>query len=201
MSLCIGLTGGIASGKSTVASEFEKLEVPVIDADHVAREVVAPNSDGLKAVIDEFGPAFLDAQGQLDRARMRELIFRIPEKRQTLEGILHPLIRQSLKTWRHALQAPYGLMMVPILIEGGFDVICDRILVVDVPEDTQIERLRNRDGGSETDARRILAAQVSRAERLSRADDVIENLGSAKDLTAKVEKLHRFYRSLAQSAG
>ena len=199
MSLCIGLTGGVASGKSTVAAEFEKLQVPVIDADQVARDVVATGSPGLEAVIAHFGSEFRTTEGTLDRTRMREHVFAHPEERKTLEEILHPLIRARLREWREQLTAPYGIMMVPILIEGGFDHLCERILVVDVPEELQIERVRARDGSSLETARNILRAQASREERLLRADDIILNTGSPDDLVQKVADLHARFLKLAES--
>ena len=156
MSLCIGLTGGIASGKSTVAAEFAALGADVIDADTVAREVVAPGSEGLAAVAEHFGPDFLSPEGALDRRRMREHVFADPARRRELEGLLHPRIRAGLHAWREALQAPYGLMMVPILVEGGFDSLCQRVLVVDVAESVQIARLQARDDIDATLARQIV---------------------------------------------
>lgn len=199
MSLCIGLTGGIASGKSTVAEEFIRLNVPVIDADQVARDVVQPGSPGLEAVIAYFGEQFRSADGSLDRALMREHLFSDNQQRKELEAILHPLIRNQLTHWRTHLDSPYGLMMVPILIEGGFDKICDRILVVDVPESVQIDRVCARDGGTVEAAKNILAAQATRAERLQRADDVIDNTGSTAHLKEQVDELHQSYLDLAQS--
>ena len=197
MSLCIGLTGGIASGKSTVAAEFAALGADVIDADTVAREVVAPGSEGLAAVAEHFGPDFLSPEGALDRRRMREHVFADPARRRELEGLLHPRIRAGLHAWREALQAPYGLMMVPILVEGGFDSLCQRVLVVDVAESVQIARLQARDDIDATLARQMLAAQASRAERLARADDVIDNSGPPEALAAQVAALHRRYLDLA----
>ncbi len=199
MSLCVGLTGGVASGKSTVAEAFAALGVPYIDADQVARDVVRPNSPGLQAVAAHFGPEVLTADGELDRPRMRELVFNDPAQRQQLEKILHPLIRAELTIWRNQLAAPYGLLMVPILVEGGFDSICDRILVVDVAEAAQIERLCARDNNTPELAKKILAAQASRDTRLARADDVIDNSGAAAELEPKVAALHAQYLKLAQS--
>ncbi len=199
MSLCIGLTGGIASGKSTVAEGFAQLGVPVIDADQVARDVVQPGTPGLQAVIDHFGTPVLTDSGELNRPLMRERVFNDPAERKALESILHPRIRAALTDWRQALTAPYGLLMVPILVEGGFDTICDRILVVDVPEETQIERLCARDNNTPELARKILAAQAPRETRLERADDVIENTGTPADLAPQIAALHARYLKLAQS--
>lgn len=195
--LCIGLTGGVASGKSTVASAFSALGIPVIDADQVARDVVAPGSAGLQQVVAHFGSDCLNAEGGLDRTRMRQKVFADPTQRRALESILHPLIRADLIAWREALLPPYGILMVPILIEGGFDQICDRILVVDVAEDTQIDRLCQRDGVDRTLAQQMLAAQASRSQRLARADDVLLNDGREDQIPAQVEALHSRYLSLA----
>lgn len=199
MSLCIGLTGGIASGKSTVAEAFAELGTPVIDADQVARDVVQPGTPGLQAVAAHFGDDFITPAGELNRQRMRETVFNDPTQRKALEAILHPLIRSELIAWRQDLTAPYGLLMVPILVEGGFNTICDRILVVDVPESVQVQRLCARDNNSPELARKILAAQASRETRLSYADDVIENTGTPDDLKPRVAILHAQYLKMAQS--
>ncbi len=197
MSLCVGLTGGIASGKSTVGSLFEQLGVPVIDADQVARDVVAPGSAGLQAVAQHFGATFITENGEMDRRRMREHVFAAPEQRKVLEGLLHPLIKQQLRAWREALTAPYGILMVPILREGGFDSLVDRILVVDVPRETQHARLIARDDIDATLADNMLNAQADRASRLAMADDVIDNSGTPDALPSQVEQLHQKFLSLA----
>ncbi len=197
MSLCVGLTGGIASGKSTVGSLFEQLGVPVIDADQVARDVVAPGSAGLQAVAQHFGATFITENGEMDRRRMREHVFAAPEQRKVLEGLLHPLIKQQLRAWREALTAPYGILMVPILREGGFDSLVDHILVVDVPRETQHSRLIARDDIDATLADNMLNAQADRASRLAMADDVIDNSGTPDALPSQVEQLHQKFLSLA----
>lgn len=197
--LCVGLTGGIASGKSTVARLFEQRGVSSIDADQVARDVVAPGSEGLKAVIAAFGEVMRLPDGGLNRAAMREHVFNDSAERKRLEAILHPLIRERLRYWRETFGGPYGLLVVPILVEGGFHTLCDRIAVVDVPEEVQIKRLCARDGNSEELARKILAAQATRAERLGFADDVIDNSSDAADLELEVAALHPHYLDLAQS--
>ena len=197
MSLCIGLTGGIASGKSTVAEHFIALGVPLIDADQVARDVVASGSEGLSAVIAHFGEDFLDADGSLDRRKLRERVFADPAERKALEAMLHPRIRQALADWRAGLTAPYGILMAPIMTEAGFDALVDRILVVDVSRDTQIARLIQRDDIDTTLAEQMLAAQADRATRLARADDVIDNSGAPQAIKAQVEALHERYLALA----
>lgn len=197
MSLCIGLTGGIASGKSTVAQAFADLGVPVLDADQVSRDVVAPGTPGLAAVIAEFGNEFLSAEGGLDRRALREHVFREPAQRQRLEALLHPRIRDAMRDWRDNLQAAYGILMVPILIEGGFDQLCDRILVVDLPAQEQIRRLRQRDDITAELAHNMLAAQATREQRLQRADDVIDNSGPPRAWAARIAQLHQQYLDLA----
>lgn len=197
VSLCVGLTGGIASGKSTVAEKFSELGVPVIDADQVARDVVVPGSAGLAAVIAHFGTDFLQADGNLNRRRLREAIFTEPAQRQQLESLLHPLIHQGLAQWRAVLNAGYGLLMAPIMTEGGFDQHTDRILVVDVSRDTQKQRLMARDDIDEILAEQMLNAQADRASRLAIADDVIDNSAPASNLQSQVEQLHRRYQQLA----
>lgn len=197
MSLCIGLTGGIASGKSTVAQAFADLGVPVLDADQVARDVVAPGTPGLAAVIAEFGTEFLSAEGSLDRRALREHVFSDPAQRQRIEALLHPRIRDAMRNWRDNLQAAYGILMVPILIEGGFDQLCDRILVVDLPAQEQIRRLQQRDDISAELAHNMLAAQATREQRLQRADDVIDNSGPPRAWAARIAQLHQQYLDLA----
>ncbi len=200
VSYCVGLTGGIASGKSTVAAAFAALGVPWIDADQVAREVVVPGSAGLQAVIDRFGQEMLDANGALDRRRMREHVFGDEAARRDLEALLHPRIRDRLREWRDALADGYGLMVVPILIEGGFDTLVDRVLVVDVPEAVQLDRLMRRDGIDAELARRMIAAQLPRARRLEAADDTVDNSASMDTLAARVAALHATYLRLASAA-
>lgn len=197
MSLCVGLTGGIASGKSTVGRLFEELGVPVIDADQVARDVVAPGTPGLQDVAQHFGADFITDAGELDRRKMREHVFAHPEQRQALEKLLHPRIKQALRDWRDALTAPYGILMVPIMREGGFDTLVDRIVVVDVSRETQHSRLIARDDINATLADNMLNAQADRASRLAIADDVIDNSGAPEDLPEQVQQLHQRLLALA----
>jgi dephospho-CoA kinase len=176
--LRIGLTGGIASGKTTVAHRFVELGIPVIDADESARTVVAPGMPGLAAVVDKFGTGLLIADGELDRRALRHLIFADPDRRRELEAILHPLIRADMEQRAHTSAGPYIVMAIPLLVEGGAIDRVDRILVVDVPEDLQRQRVMRRDGVSAEQAQAILAAQTSRENRLQVADDVILNVGT-----------------------
>jgi dephospho-CoA kinase len=196
--LRIGLTGGIASGKSTVAQRFMELGIPVIDADAAARAVVAPGTPGLAAVAERFGPRVLDPSGALDRRALRNLIFDDPGSRRDLEAILHPLIKAAMERDAESAVGPYVVLAIPLLVESGARARVDRILVVDVDEAAQLRRLQSRDGGSLEQARAILASQASRAARLAAADDVVTNLGSVTDLRQAVDELHRRYLRLAE---
>src|SRR5688572_13566506 len=198
--LTVGLTGGIASGKSLAAQAFADLGVPVINADAVAREVVAPGSPGLRQIAERFGTKFLTSAGQLDRRAMREHVFADVMERRALETITHPLIRARLLQWRDAQQGPYCVLDVPILVESGLDALVDRILVVDAPPELQVQRLIARDGIAAELAQLMLAAQASREERLEHADDVILNTGSPQAVRDAVARLHPFYQSLASGA-
>jgi dephospho-CoA kinase len=195
--LRIGLTGGIASGKSTVAERFSELGVPVIDADVSARIAVAPGSPGLAQVVAKFGEHLLTADGALDRRALRNLIFSDPGRRRELEAILHPLIRADMERRASAAAGPYLVMAIPLLIEGGGRERVDRILLIDVGEEVQLKRLMERDGGTLEQARAILAAQASRASRLEAADDVVLNEGALSALRYTVDRLHQRYLDLA----
>jgi dephospho-CoA kinase len=196
--LLIALTGGIASGKTAVAELFASLGVPVLDTDQIARDVVAPGSPALGELVAEFGAQILDAQGKLDRARMRERVFGDPQQRLKLEAITHPAIRAELARRSAAAGGDYQIHVIPLLVETGRAEVYDRVLVVDCPEEAQIERLMARDGASRARAEEILAAQVSREERLNAAHDVIENTGTLEDLERFVQTLHRNYALLAR---
>lgn len=196
--LVIGLTGGIAAGKSAVTRRFEALGVHVHDADVAAREVIAPGTAGLSAVVDAFGDDVLDDAGQLDRPAMRRRVFADPAARATLEGIIHPRVREWLHERAATEAGPYCLLAIPLLAENIEHYRwVDRVLLVDAPESVQVTRLIARDGIDETLARRILAHQASRAERLALADDVIENHGDESALDNAVTELHQRYLSLA----
>ena len=197
--LRIGLTGGIASGKSSVAQRFAELGVPVIDADESARMVVAPGSPGLAEIVGKFGESLLTADGALDRRSLRNLIFSDSGRRRELEALLHPLIRADMERRASLASGPYQVLAIPLLIEGGGRERVDRILVVDVEEQVQLKRLMERDGGTAEQAKAILAAQASRATRLQAADDVLPNMGSLSELRHGVDQLHRRYLGLAGS--
>lgn len=196
--LLIALTGGIASGKTAVAEMFAQFGVPVLDTDQIARDVVAPGMPALARLVAEFGPEILDTRGGLDRARMRERVFRDPEQRLKLEAITHPAIREELARRAAAAGGDYQIHVIPLLVETGRPDAYDRVLVVDCPESAQMERLLARDGTSGEQAAKILAAQASREDRLNAAHDVIENTGTLEDLRRFVQTLHRNYALLAR---
>ena len=197
MSLTIGLTGGIASGKSRVMECFAQLGVPVLDADQVSRDIVAPPSPALRSIADRFGPEVLLTDGTLNRRWLREKVFADAQARRDLEAITHPLIGAQLREWRDAQTAPYCILAVPILIEAGFYRLVDRILVVDAHEEHQSTRLIQRDGITDTLARQMIAAQASRKRRLAAAHDVLDNSGDEARIPALVKELHNFYLKLA----
>ena len=198
--LRIGLTGGIGSGKSTVAQRFQELGVPVVDADESARFVVAPGTPGLEQISNRFGAEVLTAEGVLDRRALRNVVFADSSLRRELESILHPLIRDDMEQRAAAAQGPYLIMAIPLLIESGGPKRVDRVLVVDLPEDLQLLRVMSRDGSDLTQARAILAAQSSRENRIKAADDVLLNDGSVSELRLAVDALHQRYLRLAAEA-
>lgn len=197
MSLAIGLTGGVASGKSYVQGLFAELGVPIIEADDVGRAVVQPGEPALAEIAARFGADMLLADGQLNRPRMRERVFQDAAALRELEAITHPHIRARLRAWRDAQTAPYCLLSAAILLESGMASLVSRVLVVDAPEQDQLSRLMRRDGIAEPLARAMLARQWTRAERLARADDLIDNPEPAGDLRPAVQALHRRYLGLA----
>ncbi|KRG70180.1 dephospho-CoA kinase [Pseudoxanthomonas dokdonensis] len=199
----IGLTGGVASGKSTVERAFAALGVAIADADLIARDIVEPGQPALLSVVERFGAQMLDADGRLDRAAMRQRVFADPVERKALEAILHPRIRQGLRQACQSATGAYAIATIPLLTEGGGRSAypwLDRILVVDVPVATQLARLMQRDEVDQPLAERMLAAQASRDQRLALADDIIVNDGSLEELPALVADLDRLYRQLAGAA-
>ena len=193
----IGLTGGVASGKSTVADLFAELGATVIDTDVIARQVVEPGKPALAQILATFGPSAVGDDGRLDRAAMRQRIFADPASRQRLEAIVHPRIGEEVRRQAEAAGGEYQVIVVPLLVESQLRGLMDRILVVDCDEETQVERLLQRDAETESQARAMVAAQASRGERLAIADDVIDNSGSLDATRARVIELHEIYRSLA----
>ncbi|MDH4315491.1 MAG: dephospho-CoA kinase [Gammaproteobacteria bacterium] len=198
--LRIGLTGGIASGKSTVADMFSAYGIPVIDTDEIARDVVTPGSPGLAEVQRQFGAGVIASDGTLDRAALRKIIFENDEQRKVLEAILHPRIREE--TMRRAAVAggPYQIIVVPLLVESTLKSFMSRIVVVDCDPQTQLERLLSRDAENLQQAKRIIASQSSREQRLAIASDVIVNDGDIAETRRQVDDLHRRFLELAESA-
>lgn len=194
--LRVALTGGIASGKTTVANLFAERGVPVIDTDVIAREVVEPGAPALAEVVAAFGPDILGADGRMDRRRMRERIFADRSAKGRLEAILHPAIRAEMERQSRAAGGPYQVLVIPLFAEGGRRDHVDRVLLVDVPEELQVQRLMLRDGVTHEQALASLNAQASRAERLALADDVIRNTGRMDDLAGQVGRLHETYLTL-----
>jgi len=196
----VALTGGIASGKSTVADMFGDLGAVLIDTDIIAREVVLPGTPGLQDIVDTFGTEMLDADGMLDRPAMRRLVFADDSKRRQLEAILHPKIRQEAERQMQTRGGPYQIVIVPLMVESPLKNIVDRIVVVDCSEAIQLERLLARDIGTKDQARRMLAAQASRQERLALADDVIANDADIAETRIQVAALHARYLALAAAS-
>jgi dephospho-CoA kinase len=198
-SLTVGLTGGIASGKSLATQAFVDLGVPVLDADLVAREVVAPGTRALAAIAREFGAGFIQADGSLDRRQLRERVFGDEPALRRLERITHPAIRARLIQWRDAQPAGYCILSVAILVEAGMRPLVDRVLVVDAPVESQVQRLLGRDGIAADLALRMIGAQATREQRLAAADDVIVNDGPPAALLAQVARLHDAYLAMARA--
>ncbi|WP_456376957.1 dephospho-CoA kinase [Thiolapillus sp.] len=195
--LKIGLTGGIASGKTAVSNHFARLGVPAIDTDQVSRELVEPGKPALAKIQNQLGTRFLSADGSLNRGLLREHIFADDAARKTLENILHPAIRKEIEQRLSQIRnEPYVVLVVPLLVENNLQTMVDRVLLVDAPESLQIQRVRQRDNSSEEQTKKILAAQASRDARRAVADDIILNTGTLQELHAQVEKLHEQYLSI-----
>lgn len=195
--LRVGLTGGIGSGKTTVSQMFAELGVPVLDADEAAREVVAPGSPAWREIRDAFGPQVLDADGHIARDRLRAIVFADAHRRRELEAITHPRILDLLERRVRALRAPYCVLAIPLLAEGGLTEHVDRVLVVDAAQHLQIERVTARDGLTAAQVKAIMDTQASRRDRLAIANDVITNDGDRESLRAQVAALHQRYLALA----
>jgi dephospho-CoA kinase len=196
--LRVGLTGGIASGKTAVADLFAGLGATVIDTDVIARQEVAPGQPGLADITESFGADILRDDGTLDRAELRQRVFANPDKKARLEAILHPLIRAATlaEADRTATTSDYQIFVVPLLLESGFIELVDRVLVVDCSAEVQIKRLMARDAATEADAEAIIASQAGRDERLACADDIIKNSGTLAELEPTVRALHDRYLEL-----
>ncbi|WP_417345048.1 dephospho-CoA kinase [Ferrimonas sp.] len=196
--LLIGLTGGIGSGKTTVANLFADRGIELIDADIIAREVVAPGSDGLKAIVDHFGKEMLSS-GALDRAALRARVFNNPQELRWLNNLIHPMVRTTMTERGKAAASPYALLVIPLLVENGLQSLVERVLVVDLPEEEQLRRTMSRDSNDRALVEKIMANQASREQRLAAADDLIDNGGNLADLNTQVERLHQHYLTLAGS--
>jgi dephospho-CoA kinase len=197
----VGLTGGIGSGKSTVARAFEALGIDVIDADALAHGLTAPGGAALADIRAVFGDEVIDASGALDRARMRSIAFADPSARKRLEAILHPLIRVQSERLARAARSPYVILMIPLLVESGDPRgRCDRVLVVDCPEDEQVRRVIARSGLARAEVEAIMASQATRSARLAAADDVVDNGGAPEGIGPQVAALHHRYLGLAAGA-
>lgn len=194
--LYIGITGGIGSGKSEVTQRFERLGINVIDTDVVAREVVTVDTPALKAIAEHFGGSILLDTGELNRAKLRDVIFKYPSEKKWLEALLHPIIRTAIVEQLQAAHSPYVILSSPLLLETDQHKLVDRILVVDAPPELQIARATARDNNTEEQIKNIINTQLQRDERLAKADDIIVNHNSLIDLQNQVEKQHDFYLSL-----
>jgi len=201
MPYCVGLTGGIGSGKSAASGMFEALGAAVVDTDEISRTLTAPGGAAIAEIRERFGPESIGPDGGLDRERMRLLVFRDAASRKRLEGILHPLIRSRTRDAIAVARGPYVVVVVPLLLETGACMeFIRRVLVVDCEEEEQVRRVMARSGLPAGEARRIMATQLPRAERLLRADDVLHNNGSIEALRGQVGELHARYLALARSA-
>jgi dephospho-CoA kinase len=199
--LVVALTGGIGSGKTTVAERLAELGAAVIDTDHLAHALTASGGAAMAAIAETFGSGALAADGSLDRVAMRRLIFSDTRARHRLEAILHPLIRARMDQELAQVQAPYAVLAIPLLFETGWTDVADRILVVDLPKPLQVARVMARGGLTAAEVRPILASQARRETRRQGADDLIDNSGNLEDLMAETEALHQRYLSLAQHPG
>ncbi|HEX4266514.1 MAG TPA: dephospho-CoA kinase [Steroidobacteraceae bacterium] len=197
----VGLTGGIASGKSTVTKFFAALGVPIIDTDQVAREVVEPGQPPLERLVQRFGRTILTPDGHLDRPKLREIVFSDPKARADLEALTHPAIGTAVEAWSSAAGGPYQILIIPLLVEKNLTSQVDRVLVVDCNEELQIRRLQARDGSTVEQARAILNAQTSRTARLKSAHDVIQNEGDLSVVRDQVSALHARYLELSGQSG
>ena len=201
MSFVVGLTGGIGSGKSAAAAEFARLGAAVVDTDAIAHQLTEAGGSAISEIQRVFGPAAIDPSGAMDRGRMRARVFADPGSKKALEELLHPLIREESQRRIAAARAPYVIHVVPLLVESpDYRRGVDRVLVIDAPEELQVERVRSRSGLSEAEVRAIVAAQATRAQRLAAADDVIENRGTIEALREQVAALHRKYLEYGQAA-
>lgn len=195
----MGITGGIGSGKSAVTLRLEEHGIAVVDADVVARTVVEPGRPALAAIVEHFGPGIVGADGALDRAALRKIVFEDARERAWLEGVTHPAIRDEIMRQLQDANSPYIVLSSPLLLEAGQSDLTDYVVVVDVPEEVQIMRTSTRDNNDEALVRKIMAAQLPRSERIARGDEVIDNRGSLADLHGHVDALHQRLLALSQN--
>lgn len=196
----LGVTGGIGSGKSTATDRFSSLGISVVDADQVARDVVACGTPALQAIAERFGDRVIQANGELDRAALRAIIFADPSEKTWLNALLHPAIREHMLTQLQTATSPYVVLSAPLLLENGLEQYTDRVLVIDLPEALQIQRTQTRDQVDSDQISAIMAAQLSREERIAKADDILDNSGSVAELHAKIDRLHEYYLRIALSS-
>ncbi len=197
-SYVVGLTGGIGSGKSAATQRFAALGVEIVDADVASRVVVAPGRPALQRIVERFGPELVDDEGQLRRSKLRSIVFADAEQRSWLESLLHPLIYAEIVGGLRGAASPYAILSSPLLLETGQDRMTQRIVVVDVPVALQMQRTLQRDHSDAQEIQRIIDSQMSREERLARADDVIDNSGTLDELSDQVGALHARYLELAR---
>ncbi|WP_020683277.1 dephospho-CoA kinase [Marinobacterium rhizophilum] len=193
-----GLTGGIGSGKSAVANLLQEQGIVAVDADQVARDVVLPGEPALAQIAQHFGTDILLPDGTLDRTQLRQIVFADPKARLWLEALLHPLIRERIQASLHAATSPYSLLVSPLLLETDQHSLVNHVIVVDVPEETQLQRTVERDQNSPDQVKRIMAAQIDRQSRLARADSIIDNSGNLQSLRTATLQLHQTLLQLAQ---
>lgn len=193
MTYVVGVTGGIGSGKSAATAEFERLGITVVDADIISRQVVMPGSPCLQAIAEHFGSDLLTDKGGLDRKALRQKIFSDPAEKDWLNSLLHPVIREEILAQLEQANSPYVILSAPLLLENNLDKYCQRVLVVDVPEELQLQRTIQRDESPKEEVEAIMKAQLSRGARLRKADDILNNEGSIDELRQQVNQLHQRY--------
>lgn len=196
--LVVGVTGGIGSGKTAATDRFQALGITVVDADLASRVIVEPGRPALQSIAEHFGPGVIEANGTLNRRALREIVFANPDERKWLERLTHPLIAQEILQQIQASQSPYTILASPLLLESGQSRMAQRVLVIDVPEELQIARTTTRDNTDANGVKAIIAAQMKRADRLAKADDVIVNDKSLTELHAAVDALHQQYLQMAK---
>jgi dephospho-CoA kinase len=194
----LGLTGGIGCGKTAVSNMLEQLGIIIVDADIIARQVVKPKSDGLNAIVSKFGQSILLSDGTLNRSALRERIFTNSADKEWLNNLLHPLIRNKIHNDLTVAKSPYVVLVAPLLFENGLDKFCNRTLLIDIPQNVQIERTASRDNVSVEQVKAIIAAQMSREDKQKKADDILNNDRALNDVNHDLLTLHKRYLHMAQ---